>query len=45
VLGAATFARLATPAVFTLTAAAWAAVGLGSNALAWSTGAGSDEPH
>jgi uncharacterized membrane protein (GlpM family) len=45
VVGAATFDRIATAAVFAATAATWAVVALGAYGIAWLTGAGADEPH
>jgi uncharacterized membrane protein (GlpM family) len=44
-LGVAVFGRLATAAVFVLTAGVWAVVSLSGYGIAWLLGAGGDEPH
>jgi uncharacterized membrane protein (GlpM family) len=43
-VGAAAFGQLATAAVFALTPLVWAVVSLGGYGIAWSIGAGGDEP-
>jgi hypothetical protein len=44
-VGAGTYGRIPTMAVFGLVTVAWAVAGFGAYAAAWATGAGADEPH